>query len=102
MIKDIELEPKPGPKFKLGNIVMTANAERQIPLDEMMIALQRHQHGDWGDVCEQDRKTNEEALELGNRLMSVYKSERELEVITFWIITEWDRSVTTVLLPEDY
>ncbi|HRJ27381.1 MAG TPA: hypothetical protein PLO61_07725 [Fimbriimonadaceae bacterium] len=63
------------------------------------MGIGRHASGDWGEVCDEDRASNEEALVEGLRLMSVYTSTSGL---TFWIITEWDRSITTVLLPEDY
>jgi hypothetical protein len=86
-------------KFPLGRLVATANLIAIIPPDEVFTALQRHANGDWGRVCDEDREANEEALIHGSRLMSVYSSEDEA---AFWIITEWDRSVTTVLLPEDY
>jgi hypothetical protein len=60
--------------------------------------LKRHASGDWGDICPEDRGLNELALKDGSRLLSVYGTgERK-----FWIITEADRSVTTVLMPEDY
>ena len=61
--------------------------------------LVRHLSGDWGDVCEQDRKENEFSLKEGFRLLSVY---RDTDGTKFWIITEADRSATTVLLPEDH
>ena len=67
----------------------------------MATALDRHQSGDWGDICTEDFGLNDQALEPGNegRLLSVYNYEGEPK---FWIITEWDRSVTTILLPEEY
>ena len=55
--------------------------------------------GDWGELCDEDRVANDQALIQEARVMSVYTSSAG---VTFWIITEWDRSVTTVLLPEDY
>lgn len=61
--------------------------------------LSRHVRGDWGKIPPEDQGLNEEALASGGRLMSVYPL-RTGE--TIWIITEWDRSVTTLLLPEDY
>jgi hypothetical protein len=61
--------------------------------------LQRHQAGDWGDVDEHDRQENELSLKNGFRLLSVYHAANGVK---FWIITEADRSATTVLLPEDY
>lgn len=86
-------------KFPLGRLVATPNALENIPNPDIMAALQRHLTGDWGDVDEHDRKENEFSLKEGFRLLSVYRSARGVK---FWIITEADRSATTVLLPEDY
>lgn len=61
--------------------------------------LLRHMGGDWGDVCEEDRQTNAEALVHGARVMSVYELGPTQRL---WIITEADRSSTTLLLPEEY
>lgn len=85
-------------KFNLGQTVITSNALDKLNQFTVADAILRHACGDWGDVCEEDRQSNEDALKDGNRLLSVYKDKDEV----FWIITEWDRSVTTVLLPEDY
>lgn len=85
--------------FKLGRTVATPNVLDAVPQDEIFAALQRHKNCDWGDVCPQDKWSNDRALQNGERLFSVYHSK---EGIKFWIITEWDRSATTVLLPEDY
>ena len=87
------------PKFSLGQTVITANANAVLPELDVVLALQRHHSGDWGDVDDHDRQVNEDALRNGDRLVSIYKSIRGQK---FYIITEWDRSVTTVLLPEDY
>lgn len=86
-------------KFPLGRLVSTPNALEHIPNPDIMAALQRHLTGDWGDVDEHDREENELSLKEGFRLLSVYRSARGVK---FWIITEADRSATTVLLPEDY
>lgn len=86
-------------KFPLGRTVITRNALNQLPLPETMVALKRHQSGDWGDICEQDRQENERSLIDQTRLFSVYHTPSG---VMFWIITEHDRSVTTILLPEDY
>ena len=59
----------------------------------------RHQAGDWGEVDEHDRQENELSLREGFRLMSVYTLPNGVKL---WVITEWDRSVTTVLLPDEY
>ena len=61
--------------------------------------LDRHQRGNWGDVCEEDREANEQALKDGDRLLSVFHGPLGTK---FYIITEWDRSYTTVLLPSEY
>lgn len=87
------------PKFPLGQTVITTNAKTVLPELDVLIALQRHHSGDWGDVDSHDRKMNDDGLHSGGRLVSVYKSVRGQK---FYIITEWDRSLTTVLLPEDY
>lgn len=85
-------------KFPLGQIVITSNANQVISPEEIQDGLRRHASGDWGKVCADDAALNDEALVNGDRLLSSYgPSDR-----TFWIITEWDRSVTTILLPEDY
>ena len=62
--------------------------------------LAAHKQGDWGDVGEHDRRANEEALALGERLVSAYTLQETQTQI--WIITEWDRSRTTILLPSEY
>ena len=87
------------PPFPLGYIVITANAENQLNPDHIATALHRHAQGDWGDLCEEDRQQNEDALRQGSRLFSSF---RLMGDVTFWIITEADRSVTTILLPNDY
>ena len=61
--------------------------------------LARHELGDWGDLDAEDRAQNDLALEQGERLLSAYGIRDDLKV---WVITERDRSVTTILLPEDY
>lgn len=86
-------------KFPLGRLVATPNALEHIPNPDIMAALLRHLNGDWGDVDEHDREENELSLKEGFRLLSVYRSAKGVK---FWIITEADRSATTVLLPEDY
>jgi len=85
--------------FRLGQIVATPNALSKLTQADVLRGLQRHQAGDWGDVDDPDREANNRALTEGNRLFSVYHSATGLK---FWIITEADRSTTTVLMPEDY
>jgi hypothetical protein len=86
-------------KFSLGHLVATPNALVQIPSDEIQLALSRHIRGDWGTLDDEDLQSNERALQKGGRLFSQYYSNAGTK---FWIITECDRSATTVLLPEDY
>ena len=89
----------PKPKFNLGRTVATQSVVNSIPSNEVRIALGRHLSGDWGDLEEEDRKANEQALVDGSRLFSVYHSSTGIK---FYIITEADRSATTALLPKDY
>ena len=86
-------------KFSPGQIVITANAQRTLAAEEVNQALFRHLQGDWGDCDPEDAEENELSLKEGFRLFSVYHTEGRKK---FWIITEQDRSSTTVLLPEDY
>ena len=89
----------PEGKFPLGHTVTTPGALAQVPVEEMQAAMFRHHHGDWGDVSEDDRLENERSLRDGFRLFSVFHTKVGVK---FYIITEHDRSVTTVLLPSEY
>jgi hypothetical protein len=91
--------PHPETKFWLGKFFMTAPASRTLDMEDVLIALKRHHTGDWGDLCEEDIASNEQAMQNGGRLFSTYHDPKGVK---FWIITEADRSATTVLLPEDY
>lgn len=75
-----------------GVLEVTTQAERDI-------AFSRHSRGDWGDVGKEDWQGNDQALQNGERLLSVYHA---LSGTKFWIITEADRSATTILLPSEY
>ena len=89
------------PRFAHGRLVMTRSVReliRDTGLD-VLTFLQRHLNGDWGDLPEEDRRSNETALRTGDRLFSAYQVNANGKL---WIITEADRSVTTLLLPEDY
>ena len=83
----------------LGQTVATPAALEVVTQDEIVAALRRHQSGDWGDVGTDDSAANDEALKVGERLLSSYQTA---DGTKFWIITEADRSATTVLLPDDY
>ncbi len=86
-------------RFSLGRTMITAGAKRELTDAEVLTALGRHARGDWGDVDDEDWEANERALKEGTRLLSVYHSSGGVK---FYVITEWDRSLTTVLLPEEY
>jgi hypothetical protein len=91
----------PIPLFPAGRLVATPGA---IALLEQLNKsplefLWRHLRGDWGDLCQEDQTENELSLRHGFRLMSSY---RLTESKKLWIITEADRSVTTLLLPTEY
>lgn len=85
--------------FELGQTVITCGALAVLPPADVLTAMRRHAAGDWGDVADEDWNANEQALVLGERLFSVYHSSQAQK---FWIITEHDRSATTILLPEEY
>ena len=87
------------PKFPIGNLVATPGVLERVPQEELQTALTRHASGDWGALDKEDRDANDRALAEGTRLLSAYESKNG---IRFWIITEWNRSVTTILLPEEY
>lgn len=86
-------------KFSLGQTVSTRNALDTLHPEDVLASIARHHAGDWGELCEEDRQANEQALAHGGRLFSVYHDRNGAK---FYIITECDRSATTVLLPEDY
>jgi hypothetical protein len=89
------------PLFSAGQIVATPGAlalleqANQSPLE----FLSRHLRGDWGDLCQDDKTENELSLKYGFRLMSSYQVT---DTERLWIITEADRSVTTLLLSAEY
>lgn len=87
------------PKFNLGQMVATPNALAHITQADIMSALTRHVCGDWGDLDDEDKQTNDRAVTEDSRILSAYLAANGTR---FWIITEADRTVTTVLLPEDY
>lgn len=91
-------------KFDAGKIYLSREVNDMVAANEDFAkfvhkSLARHLGGDWGEMEEEDKQTNEEALLAGLRLFSAYET-KPLEKI--WIITEADRSVTTVLLPSEY
>jgi hypothetical protein len=84
--------------FPLGQLAVSANASLLLATEEVLTALRRHASGDWGDLCPEDTLANDAALQQGGRLFSAYGQGET----RFWVITEADRLVTTILLPDDY
>ena len=89
-----------GQLFHLGNILATPGAMDVLGFGSGALArvLEAHARGQWGEVGEEDAATNEEALQYGARLLSIYNIDGQ----RVWIITEADRHQTTVLTPEEY
>ena len=85
--------------FRLGQTVITANALDRLHPEDVSASLQRHARRDWGDLSPEDVTENELSLREGFRLLSAYCDRNGTK---FWVITEADRSVTTILLPEEY
>ena len=92
---------KKQPAFELGQIVATPGTLAALRKAGQQPGefLTRHVHGDWGDLSDEDRKENDYSLEHGFRLLSSYRTNSGDKL---WIVTEADRSVTTLLLPEEY
>lgn len=89
------------PLFSLGRIVATSGALKALAEagQDPGILLARHLRGDWGDLCQEDREENEYSLSRRLRLLSAYTLATGVKL---WVITEADRSVTTLLLPDEY
>ncbi|CAJ0792721.1 hypothetical protein [Ralstonia holmesii] len=89
------------PRLPLGQLVATPAAVAALATAGVSVfkLLNRHARGDWGDLSAEDLALNDLAAITGQRVLSSYLLGNGQKV---WIITEWDRSVTTVLLPEDY
>ena len=85
--------------IELGDILFTPGALLKIPLRCAYTALWRHMACDWGVVSKDDWKRNDYAVRHGERILSAYRTDAGTK---FWIITERDRSCTTVLLPDEY
>ena len=88
-------------RFQLGGIYATPGALEALANANTPPAalLSRHLRCDWGEIDEEDAASNEEALAIGERLMSVYRLSNQVKI---WVITERDRSYTTLLLPAEY
>jgi len=91
-------------KIPLGQLVITRGVNDRVADDTEFAklvteSLARHAKGDWGDLCQEDKKENELSLKKGFRLLSAYERDGLPKI---WIITEADRSVTTILFPDEY
>lgn len=86
--------------FQLGRLVATPGALEALSCLGLEPArlIARHVACEWGELCEEDRQANAQALADGSRILSAY----QIQGVTFWVITEADRSATTVLLPSEY
>lgn len=91
----------PEPLFSLGNLVSTPGALAAITRNGQspLPFLQRHITGDWGDLPQADKQENDVALDIPLRILSAYTLADHTKI---WIITEADRSATTILLPDEY
>ena len=98
----MSISTAPNLRFSPGATVMTVGVANLVEQGRLNPSpyLRRHLRGDWGDLDENDRRSNDAALASGEaRLLSSYQVDPDLKL---WIITEWDRSVTTLLLPSEY
>lgn len=92
-------------KFELGRVVVARGIDDRMERDPtfkrfIQRSLGRYMNCDWGDTDEEDANSNNEALKEGERLIAVYILPNT--DVKIWIITEWDRSVTTILFPDEY
>ena len=92
-------------KFKLGQLVVTRAIADKMQTDKkftrfVQLSLERYINCDWGSMADEDKAINDAAVKSGeDRIHAAYVNESGDRI---WIITEWDRSVTTILLPSDY
>lgn len=84
--------------FEPGMVVATKGAAEFLHSEEITSLLIRHLTGDWGNLCEEDKEQNNQAVKHSHRIMSAYKVRGE----EIWVVTEADRSATTFLLPSEY
>lgn len=95
----LKIQMKFNTRFAFGRQYVTEAVAAAVPADELLKAVERHAAGDWGLLDQNDWENNDKALREGGRLFSRYQSSAGQK---FWVVTEADRKVTTVLLPEDY
>jgi len=87
--------------FKLGTVLLTPGARDALAESEESpwSFLVRHLAGDWGELSVADRRLNDQAIEDGSRILSAYCTAKNQKL---WVITEADRTATTILLPDEY
>lgn len=87
--------------FRMGRLVATPGALKALEQSGEQPAhfLARHASGDWGEVCAEDRRLNDASVDDGSRILSAYSTAKGVKL---WVITEADRSQTTLLLPDEY
>jgi hypothetical protein len=88
------------PAFPLGFVAVTAGAQERLSPGDIESALNRHARADWGDMGEEDRRHNDQALRTGGGVLSVHRGGENRE--RFYVITDPGHTVTTVLLPCEY
>lgn len=86
-------------KVQLGNVVITQLVRENFTQPFLVACLTRHRLTDWGEVDAEDWEANDSALQNDARLLSVYSAPNGEKL---WMITEWDRKTTTLLMPEEY
>ena len=85
-------------RFELGRCMATVRSLQTLQPDRAASLFLRHQHGDWGNVSAEDAKANDDALVHGDRIVSAYV----VGDLKYYVITEWDRSLTTLMCAEEY
>lgn len=90
-------------KFTIGNLYCTKGINEECKnnkrfFKEILEAFEKYQNKDWGDTCEEDCELNNEAIINGDRILALYKTS----VNNVFIITEWDRTATTILFAHEY
>ena len=89
----------------LGMTYLTRGVDEKMKVEEefrkfVVKCLERYQNCDWGDLCDEDKQMNDSAITNGDdRVLAKYNYDDEISI---YIITEWDRSVTTILFPDEY
>ena len=94
-----------GKKFDLGQVVVAKGVDEKLKEDRsfsvfVQVSIGRYVHRDWGQTCDEDAKANNRAIQNGERILAVYRQPKT--GITIRIITEANRSVTTIMFPDEH